>query len=74
MKGKERGGEIISRPGNTITAKSQKQDGNILKVSTLQRKASVRNASGENPPTGSTFPNPVGVMNHFRRTFFSPPI
>jgi hypothetical protein len=64
------GGEVISRPGNKITAKSQKQDGNILKVSILQRKTSVRNASGENHPTGSTFPNPATVINHFWSAFF----
>ncbi len=72
--GKERDGEVVSCPGNDITTWSQKEDGNFLKLSILQGKFSVRNASGENRPAGSTFPNPVGVMKHFLRTFFGLPL
>lgn len=71
--GTERDGEFVSRPGNDITTRFEEGDGKILKPSILQRKAPVRNTSGENRPAGSTFPNPVGVMNHFLRTFFSLP-
>jgi hypothetical protein len=72
-KGRERDREVVSCPGKDIPTKSQEGGGNILKLSILQGKASARNASGENRPTGSTFLNPVGVMNHFWCTFFSPP-
>jgi hypothetical protein len=69
--GTERDGEVISCPGNDITTKSQERDGNILKLSILQREAFVRNTSGEDRPTGSTFLNPFRVINHFWGTSFS---